>query len=439
MATDSYYICEYGLIRCKDDYAELKDTVNEIYLPKASFENLYNYILENQASVPDGDLPFALFSRGSKRQIRVKNYVGIIETKDGLHLEILPKIHFQKTADEVSATKAIFLKMLRHLKNAPFIHINEAHLNAQKDFPILEVFIRSFILEAEKLINAGLRSDYLLEESNLSYLRGKLKVNQNIKYNYFNKAHFYCAYTEYSANIPPNKLIKTTLVKLLSHTKSYKSYLAINKLLLHLEEINVSTEIDKDLAVSNSQNRLFSKYATLLKWAEIFLKNKAFTNFKGSHVNMAILFPMERIFEDYIAHLFTKYADGYKIKAQDKSYFLVERHVDAGRFRLKPDLLVDSEVSRRIIVDTKWKLIDQFAPNKNYNISQADMYQLYAYGRKYTTGQEPKLVLLYPCNENFTHKLEQFIYEGELQLEVVPFDFEKDEKRQIESLLLMAE
>ena len=164
--------------------------------------------------------------------------------------------------------------------------------------------------------------------------------------------------------------------------------------------------------------------------------NKSFTNFKGDNLNMAILFPMEKIFEDYLAYLFKKYSEGYKIKTQDKSYFLVEEHRSERRFGLRPDIVIASEATKQKVIDTKWKLLDESAERRNYHISQADMYQLYAYGKKYTTQeQEPRLVLLYPSNPKFTNKLDHFIYEGDLKLEVVPFDFTKDEKEQIEYII----
>ena len=46
-------------------------------------------------------------------------------------------------------------------------------------------------------------------------------------------------------------------------------------------------------------------------------------------------------------------------------------------------------------MDTKWKsLIDN--ERKNYGISQADMYQMYAYSKKYGTSE---IWLLYPLND----------------------------------------
>ena len=50
---------------------------------------------------------------------------------------------------------------------------------------------------------------------------------------------------------------------------------------------------------------------------------------------------------------------------------------------------------RTVILDTKWKsLIDN--ERANYGISQADMYQMYAYSKKYQTSE---IWLLYPMND----------------------------------------
>ena len=50
---------------------------------------------------------------------------------------------------------------------------------------------------------------------------------------------------------------------------------------------------------------------------------------------------------------------------------------------------------RTVILDTKWKsLVDK--EKGNYGISQADMYQMYAYSKKYNTSE---IWLLYPVND----------------------------------------
>jgi 5-methylcytosine-specific restriction enzyme subunit McrC len=442
---ETFHICEYGVIRSADDYDNSAvNTLEELYLQSNHFNSIYRYISQNQDDSKDSEKPFVLFSKGKRKQIKVKNYVGVIETQEGLHLEILPKIHTGKTTvkEELDETKIIFLKMLKHLKNSPFVNISKAHIETQKDFPILEVFIKSYIQEAETVFNYGVKSDYVLKEENIPYIKGKIKINGNIKFNFADKSKFYCEYSEYSPDIPANRLVKSTLMKLMKLTNRYSSYYSINKVLSHLEEVSPSVNIKADLIKVQQPSRLLSKYKMLLLWSEIFLTNKSFTNFKGDNLNMAILFPMEKVFEDYIAHLFKRYSDGYRIKIQDKSYFLVDSHKGERKFSLRPDIVLDKVEQKKKIIDTKWKLLDENSLRSNYNISSADMYQLYAYGKRYTyndaTKESPNLVLLYPSNPNFTKKLDNFIYEGDLELEVIPFDLSgKDDyhKSQIESIL----
>ena len=424
------------MICAKEDYVDTEDVpLQEIYLKASHFDSLYNFISTNQDESKDGEKPFTLISRGKKRQIKIRNYVGVIETKEGLHLEILPKIHLNKTQDTETETKRVFLRMLKHLKNSPFVNISKAHLEAPKDFPILEVFIKAYIDEVEGKLQRGLKHEYTSHESNVSFLKGKLKVAENIKRNHCEIVYFFCEYTEYSPNIALNRIIKSTLLKLLNLANNYQNIYSINKVLCHLEDVDSSQDIKSDFSKINLSNRLISQYQTIVEWSEVFLMNKSFANFKGDNLNFAILFPMEKIFEDYIAYLFKRFAEGYRIKTQDKAYFLVE-HRNEGRFGLRPDIVVDRESVRKKVIDTKWKLLDESAHRKNYNISQSDMYQLYAYGKKYSTAtQEPRLVLLYPSNPNFTNKLDHFVYEGDLKLEVVPFDLTKDEAEQIELIV----
>ena len=55
------------------------------------------------------------------------------------------------------------------------------------------------------------------------------------------------------------------------------------------------------------------------------------------------------------------------------------------------------------ILDTKWKALSDNERN-NYDISQADMYQMFAYSKKYArsdaefVGNSPDVWLLYPVN-----------------------------------------
>lgn len=95
------------------------------------------------------------------------------------------------------------------------------------------------------------------------------------------------------------------------------------------------------------------------------------------------------------------------------------------KFQLKPDIVINSG---EIIADTKWKLLSE--DKTHQGISQADMYQLYAYGTKYKECKN--LYLIYPYdgleNGHCYHYFEQTQnedtseYKKKLQLDVLFFD-----------------
>ena len=448
---NNYEISEYGVIRSKEDYdidSSFK-SLKELYLPKEYFNDLFDFLMQNQEEKKEGERMFSIFSKGKKRQIKTKNYVGVIETSKGLTLEILPKIFFDYSDEDYNTelldTKKVFLKMLSKLKNSPFLNISSAHLKTSSSFPLLEVFIENYIAEIKKIIRGGLKSQYIDKQENLNFLKGKIVNSLNIKHNHSNKAKFYCTFDEFSDNMVYNQLIKSTLLKLNRISKSHYNRTSILQLLHHFDPVKESTDFISDFRKVSGSNRLYLNYKQAISWSEVFLMNKSFTNFSGNSKNMAILFPMERIFEDYVGYLMKTYADGHEIKTQDKSYYLVSNHKDKNKFRLKPDIVATNEINNeQLIFDTKWKLLDESKEKKNYNISQSDMYQLYAYGKKYDLknglSTEPKLVLLYPSNPNFQKPLEDFIYEGELILSVVPFNLKNslsiiDEQNELNNIL----
>jgi 5-methylcytosine-specific restriction enzyme subunit McrC len=446
----NYVISEYGIIRSLEDYdIDLTfKSFKELYLPIDQFKDLFEFIMQNQEEKKEGERMFSIFYKGKKPQIKTKNYVGVIETSKGLTLEILPKIFFDYQEEdydkELLNTKKVFLKMLSKLKNSPFLNISSAHLKTSTSFPLLEVFIENYISEIKKILNAGLKSQYIQIEENLNFLKGKIVNSLNIKHNHSNKSKFYCEFDEFSDNMVYNQLIKSTLIKHNRISKSHYNRTNILQLIHHFDSINESIDFNSDFKKVNSKNRLFYNYKLAISWSEVFLMNKSFTNFSGNSKNIAILFPMERVFEDYIGYLMKSYANGHEIKSQDKSYYLVSNHKNKQKFSLRPDIVATNDNKQeQIIIDTKWKLIDESSEKFNYNISQSDMYQLYAYGKKYNLNNsfpdEPKLVLIYPSNPKFLKPLEEFIYEDKLVMHVMPFNLKnsltkEDERKELTNI-----
>lgn len=438
-----HQIKEYGKIYSDKDFKALVQSESEITIPEKSFNSIWNYILEFQTIDPLIEKAFKLSTRGGKRLIQAQNYVGLIETSQKEIVEILPKIYSKGKEADISSCKEVFFKMVATLKNAPFINIQKAGLDVESDFPILEVFIGSFIAEVEQLVLKGLKKGYLKVEKNSAFLKGQLLFSKNLLQNLVDNSKFFIKYTDYQLDIPQNRVLKRALEKLNYISSSFRNKVKIRSLLIFFETISPSANLTSDINLSKANSRLFSDYLDVLSWAEIFLTDKSFTAFSGKNINQALLFPMQSLFESYVARNFMKYAEDYTIHIKHNKLFLVDDHKNKSRFNLQPDLYLisNNDKKERIILDTKWKIIDESNFSGNYLIKQSDMYQLYAYGRKYIIDNiPPKMILIYPMNKTFLNTLPSFRYESienenHLKLTAFPYDLLGNNRTQVESII----
>lgn len=367
------------------------------YIEKNKFNELIEFIHAFDSDEKESDvLDFIKigYKRNVGETVTFKNYVGLIQINNKFQIQILPKIEFAK--GEKDETKQIFIKMLRSMKDFPSKVFTNANLKFEK-MNLYEIFINMYLQEVRRLIKHGIKSAYIGQEDNLNVYKGKLLVEKHIKQNFIHKERFYVGFDEYQVNRAENKLIKSTLLKLQKLTSSMENSKEIRQLLTVFELVEPSTNYDKDFA-KVVINRHTKDYEMLIKWSKVFLKDKSFTTFSGTESSRALLFPMEKVFESYVAKNIKKIFSrvGWNVSAQDKGYYLFDtlNEEQYKKFALRPDLVVTREDGSIIILDTKWKNLTN---NRriNFGISQADMYQMYAYSKKYKT---PDIWLLYPMN-----------------------------------------
>lgn len=444
MKTTVYSVTEFGSIYPESAHLTSSKSLQQVIMPDADFDALCRYI-ETQLTEDDvEDRIFKIFYKRHQKVVKAQNQVGVVQFANGLQIEILPKIAVRPDENERAVLRQLLLKLLSHIRDYPYLLAGEAQLSSQKDYPILEVFIRSYIQELESICTNGLKSEYERVDENLNVLKGKLLIKDNIRANRLKLTKFYCRYQRYTPNSPVNRIIKATLEKLLSSSRSFQNRDKLYRLLDVFTQVETCKNIQTDLQKALNLDRTYNEYQKIMMWSRLFLNNSSVTSTQGNVVNTSIVFPMEKVFEDYIAFLFKKFSKDYIIRAQDRSIFLVT-HRNRGKFRLRPDLVVENDDTPVLIVDTKWKLLNAFQERENYGISQSDMYQLYAYGKKYELEHNksrerkmppPHLVLLYPENENFKKRLERFTYEGDLLLDIIPFSFEHGaEEAQVRRIL----
>jgi 5-methylcytosine-specific restriction enzyme subunit McrC len=415
---------EYQFLQYK--YEDVDQNSAGKYIKQKTFDELEKFVLENEETAQYLKITT---KRPYGKVLQAQNYVGLIQTKDGTIIEILPKItslenengEIKKGSEHKS--KEILIKMLRTLRKSPFKSLNVAHLHSSK-MPLFEIFIAMFLEEMTQLIKKGIKSDYILKEENLKFLKGKLKINEQIKYNYIHKERFFVEYEEFSSDRVENRLIKTTLKFLYKKSKSNKNQQRIREFLFVFDEIGVSHNIETDFS-KVKLNRQMKDYEQVLLWCKTFLLENSFSPYRGNDIAFALLFDMNMLFESYVYSYLKKHGNYESITTQDREYHLAYLNGKTKKFQLKPDIVINKNSKKIIIADTKWKILSE--DKTHQGISQSDMYQLFAYGTKYVKCED--MYLIYPLDqidEELGNNYKYYEQSNKLNLKVLFFDLTKD-------------
>jgi len=255
-----------------------------------------------------------------------------------------------------------------------------------------------FLSLVEKIVNQGLRSNYIVREENLnSKIKGKIIFSQQIKKNIVSKRkdHIYCRFQEYNVNCQENRLLKKALLYIQRYSKFYRGkYPELiqkqNKLLSAFE--NISDEISFSEIKHIKINRLFKEYIEAIELAKQILRifGYSYKNTEESKQNELPPFwiDMSKLFELYVYCLLKKEYNNEIFYQSCGNYGEVD-------FFKKDE---------KLIIDTKYKL--KYSNKSEYVIE--DIRQLSGYARdkgilkklKITTDDKVvDCVIIYPCED----------------------------------------
>ena len=342
-----------------------------------------------------------LFSLSHDRRlgdvIKARNHVGVIAFADGSQIEILPKLARKATTRTPADTERHRELLLRMLRDA--FDINPA-LGGPADLrlarlPLLEAFFRMFLASLERLVKRGLPGGYVRVESNERFFKGKLLVAEQLRQNLVRRERFCVAHDVFLSDTPSNRLLHSGLEYVRAHAATEENRRAADRLRPAFDEIPRSRDPVADFGASSTAFR-DTLQREALRWCEVFLLDRGLANLPGTRRARAFLFPMETVFERSVARALRGHApDGVEISVQEKKLFLFEESPHGSAFRLNPDIVIRRGHDILAIADTKWKLLFD-EPGKNFGMSQSDLYQMYAYQKRYNA---PLSLLIYPFHE----------------------------------------
>jgi len=371
-----------------------------------------------------------LLQAEGRHSLKLDNFVGVVRTPCGTTLEIVPK-HVSEGGNLAEA-RTLLRKMLAAVFDLPTRDVGTASVQVF-DAPLSEWVMQQFLRELDYLVKRGLRSDYQRIEEELPFLRGQLNTSAQSRQRPGQGHRFHVRHDAYLPDRPENRLLKLALERVHHSTGAPESWRLAQELTLRMQEVPRSRQVSQDFEAWG-EDRLMTHYRAVKPWCELILNQHTPLAIAGSVDGMSLLFPMEKLFERYVARwLRSKLPRSVEMRTPARLHSLCQ-HVGKPIFGLEPDIYI-ADGEQRWVLDTKWKLLNASKRDGNYDISRGDFFQLYAYGQKYLGGAG-RMALVYPSSSKLPGPLPHFSFDESLHLEVLAFDLEGDAMHGIDRLQL---
>lgn len=309
--------------------------------------------------------------------IKFKQFVGVIRI-DNCTIEIFPK------ADKGTGGKKwqnVLTEMLKVCNKIKVQTSAEANLKTS-NLNLLELYFDDFLNEIQTLTRKGLIKKYSLESRNVKALKGKMDFANNIRFNLVHKERFFTTHQVYDTNHKLHQILKSALDIVKQFTSNMSISDKCGRTLLDFPDVD-KINANKQLLDGIKLNRKSASYERAFTLARLIILNYSPNISSGKEKMIAILFDMNKLWEEYMLRML-KQAAKPKVEVLGKKILPFW-----SANRLEPDIVIESGGST-YIVDTKWK-----TPGKKTAIQ--DLRQVYAYAKFWKSS---KVMLLYPGKES---------------------------------------
>lgn len=334
--------------------------------------------------------------------LKTTSFVGVIDIDETLSIEITPKI-YNSGEDATAANLRNLFYMLSYSGQFTFPNKRLSSLEAYNG-SFFETLIGMFAEELLDKIQNSAHHEYISEQSNRAYLKGKLLLTEHLKINVLSANRFYTQTDDFTANNTLNQTLKYVSKGLYKLTRDASNKKRLRKCLALFDEVD-DVRVSHQMASRIHLTRLNKRFENLLMLSKLFLKNQTLVAKSGKHSSWTILIDMNVLFEEFIARALQEglRTSTYKVVMQGpQKKFVRNIEDDRGVFTMKPDISIvrGSEVVR--IADTKYKVLNE--DDRKYGVAQSDLYQMFAYSRRYAVSD---ITLIYPkTNGVESHTLE---------------------------------
>jgi 5-methylcytosine-specific restriction enzyme subunit McrC len=253
---------------------------------------------------------------------------------------------------------------------------------------LVEAIAPGFVRHVEHATRKGLLQGYRTEEAALTTLRGRIRVDDQLRRRHGIIPPIEVRYDEFTVDIEVNRLLKAAVAALrrlrLRSPSARVGLRALDSVLQPVSEVRYDRRRLPEIAWS----RLNGHYRTAAELAKLIVASSSFELGHGGMRSSGFLVDMNRVFEDFaVVALREALGVGPEILRHGDSQLRLDL---AGAVTLEPDLSWWDHGRCRFVVDLKYKRIGHRGG------LHADLYQLLSY---VLTADLPAGLLVYAAGE----------------------------------------
>ena len=235
---------------------------------------------------------------------------------------------------------------------------------------LVEALAPALAAAARRAFAGGLLHGYRVEEEALLTVRGRIRVEDQVRRRFGVAVPVEVRYDEFTEDVTANRLVKAAAERLgRMRLRSRRSREGLRWIGARLENVSL-VEYPPAAVPEVAFDRLNQHYREVVALARLVLRHSSFETGRGSLRASGFLMDMNRVFQDFVTRALREVlgVSARVLRAEEGGVHLDE----ARRVRLAPDLSWWNRRECAFVGDVKYKRADDGVPN-------ADLYQLLAY------------------------------------------------------------
>jgi 5-methylcytosine-specific restriction enzyme subunit McrC len=284
-----------------------------------------------------------------------------------------------------------------------------------EDAPTLDALLASILgMLIQQRLRIGLGRNYTNRMQEIHGVRGRINFAESLKQRSFENAQAVCEFHQYNSSVLKNRIIRSTLARLVQ-TGSFGSNQVISDKLRHqLRQLTRSLdgidliELQLDVIRREQLIRHDSDYRIMLSICELVVQRQMPTEMSGGRTMPTLdhdAFMLHNIYERFVANFYRIHLKGWTVKSQSRLSWHA-KYENPYLPSMQPDLILENKITGEIIIlDTKFTAGSTVENQWGKQVfDSSHLYQLYAYlnSQKHLSAKHHKAtgILLYPTIHN---------------------------------------